>query len=144
MARKTILGKYKDEKMTRPTSEITIFDVANEAGVSYATVSRVINNKDHVSAEKRERVLRAMAKLGYVVNTQARSLAGGASHVVGLLVNYVSSDYVVEILRGIDRALQAHQYDLVMYSAHTQYSKEATYVTKLTRHLADGLLLVLP
>jgi len=138
------LGKQANEKSIKLANEITIFDVANEARVSYATVSRVINNKDHVSAEKRERVLRAMAKLGYVVNMQARSLAGGSSHVVGLLVNYVSSDYVVEILRGIDAALQANQYDLVMYSAHTQYSKESTYVTRLTRHLADGLLLVLP
>lgn len=138
------MGKREDEKSARQANEITIIDVANEAGVSYATVSRVINNKDHVSADKRERVLRAMAKLGYVVNTQARSLAGGSSYVVGLLVNYVSSGYVVEIMRGIDAALQANQYDLVIYSAHTQHSNESTNVTKLTRHLAEGLLLVLP
>jgi LacI family transcriptional regulator len=139
-----VLGKREGEKNVRRADEITIIDVANEAGVSYATVSRVINNKDHVSADKRERVLLAMAKLGYVVNTQARSLAGGSSCVVGLLVNYVSSGYVIEIMRGIDAALQANQYDLIIYSAHTQYSNEATYVTKLTHHLAEGLLLVLP
>ena len=61
------------------TDEVTIFDVAREAGVSYATVSRVINNKDHVKPEKREAVLRAMTKLGYVANKHARSLAGGRS-----------------------------------------------------------------
>jgi LacI family transcriptional regulator len=136
--------KKNSENSIQRASDVTIVDVANEAGVSYATVSRVVNNKDHVSPEKRERVLRAMARLGYTVNTQARSLAGGSSHVVGLLVNYLISDYVVKIMCGIDTALQAHQYDLVMYSAHTQYSKESTYVTKLTRHLAEGLLLVLP
>ena len=124
--------------------EITIIDVADAAGVSYATVSRVINNKEHVSPEKRERVLRAMTQLGYVANTQARSLAGGSSHVVGLMVHYLSSAYVVEIMRGIDKALQANQYDLVLYSAHTHRTRESTYVAKLTRHLADGLLLVLP
>ena len=138
------MEKYEGKQSGRQSNEITIFDVASEAGVSNATVSRVVNNKDHVSPEKRERVLRAMTKLGYVVNTQARSLAGGSSHIVGLLVNYMSSGYVVEIMHGIDAALQANQYDLVMYSAHTQYSKEATYVTRLTRHMADGLLLVLP
>lgn len=142
--RSRTLGKQGDERSVRQSGEITIFDVADEAGVSYATVSRVINNKEHVSSEKRERVMRAMAKLGYVVNTQARSLAGGSSHVVGLLVNYLMSDYVVEIMRGIDTALQANQYDLVMYSAHTQKTRESTYVTRLTRHLADGLLLILP
>lgn len=132
------------ENNSQQVHEVTIVDVADEAGVSYATVSRVINNKDHVSPEKRERVLRAMAQLGYVVNIQARSLAGGSSHIVGLLVNYLNSSYVVEIMRGIDAALQSRQYDLVLYSAHSHRTKESAYVTKLTRNLADGLLLILP
>jgi LacI family transcriptional regulator len=123
---------------------VTIVDVADEADVSYATVSRVINNKGNVNPEKRERVLRAMAELGYVANVQARSLAGGSSNIVGLLVNYIGSSYTVEIIRGIDEALQASHYDLVLYSAHTQKTKESAYVTKLTRNLADGLLLILP
>ena len=54
--------------------DVTMFDVARVANVSSSTVSRVINKKG-VSADKRERVLRAMAELGYVVNIQARSLA---------------------------------------------------------------------
>jgi len=124
--------------------EITIVDVADEAGVSYATVSRVINNKDHVSPEKRERVLRAMAQLGYVANMQARSLAGGESRVVGLLVDYLSSSYMDEIIRGIDEALDAENYDLMLYTTHRRKTKESAYVTKLTRRLADGLLLILP
>lgn len=127
-----------------PAHEITIVDVADEAGVSYATVSRVINNKDHVSPEKRERVLRAMAQLGYVANMQARSLAGGESRVVGLLVDYLSSSYMDEIIRGIDEALDAENYDLMLYTTHRRKTKESAYVTKLTRRLADGLLLILP
>lgn len=127
-----------------PARDITIVDVADEAGVSYATVSRVINNKDHVSQEKRERVLRAMAQLGYVVNMQARSLAGGESRVVGLLVDYLSSSYIDEIIRGIDMALDAENYDLMLYTTHRRKTKELAYVTKITRRLADGLLLVLP
>ncbi len=124
--------------------DVTIFDVADEAGVSYATVSRVINNKDHVSIEKRERVLRAMAQLGYVANAQARSLAGGSSHVVGLLVDYLNTSYMGEIIRGIDAALDAHHCNLMLYTTHRRKTKESAYVTKVTRELADGLLLVLP
>ncbi|HKV57240.1 MAG TPA: LacI family DNA-binding transcriptional regulator, partial [Ktedonobacteraceae bacterium] len=124
--------------------DVTIFDVADEAGVSYATVSRVINNKDHVSQEKRERVLWAMAQLGYVANVQARSLAGGESRVVGLLVDYLTSSYMDEIIRGIDGALDAGNYDLMLYTTHRRKTKESIYVTKLTRNLADGLLLILP
>lgn len=132
------------DKDNQSAREITIVDVADEAGVSYATVSRVINNKDHVSPEKRERVLRAMAQLGYVANMQARSLAGGESRVVGLLVDYLSSSYMDEIIRGIDEALDAENYDLMLYTTHRRKTKESAYVTKLTRRLADGLLLILP
>jgi LacI family transcriptional regulator len=123
---------------------ITIFDVADEAGVSFSTVSRVLNNKDHVSQEKRERVLRAMAQLGYVANEQARSLAGGASRVIGLLVDYLSTSYMDEIIRGIDGVLDEENYDLVIYTTRRRKTKESVYVTKLTRGLADGLLLILP
>ena len=134
----------ESDRESQPAREITIVDVADEAGISYATVSRVINNKDHVSPEKRERVLRAMAQLGYVANMQARSLAGGESRVVGLLVDYLSSSYMDEIIRGIDEALDAENYDLMLYTTHRRKTKESAYVTKLTRRLADGLLLILP
>ncbi|HEX6483967.1 MAG TPA: LacI family DNA-binding transcriptional regulator [Ktedonobacteraceae bacterium] len=138
------MQKRETDKGGQMARDITIFDVADEAGVSYATVSRVINNKVHVSPEKRERVFRAMAQLGYVANMQARSLAGGKSRVVGLLVDYLSSSYMDEIIRGIDEALDAENYDLMLYTTHRRKTKESAYVTKLTRRLADGLLLILP
>lgn len=123
--------------------EITIFDVAREANVSYSTVSRVINNKG-VSVEKRERVLRAMADLGYVANLQARSLAGGKSNIIGLLVHSLTVEYFGEIARGVDEELAAEEYDLMLYTTHRRKGRESAYVTRLTRNLVDGLLLVLP
>jgi LacI family transcriptional regulator len=122
----------------------TIVDVAREAGVSYATVSRVINNPDHVKPDKRERVLKAMAKLAFSVNPQARSLRGGRSNTIGLLVRDLGTSYVGEIVRGIDFELSEAEYDLMLYTTHRRKTKEATYVTTLTRGMADGLLLVLP
>jgi LacI family transcriptional regulator len=122
----------------------TIIDVANEAGVSYATVSRVINNGDHVKPEKRERVLKAMAKLAFHINPQARSLRGGRSHMVGLVVHGMGTGYMGEIVRGIDEALYEAEYDLILYTTHRRKTKEAAYVSTLTRGMADGLLLVLP
>lgn len=126
------------------TRDITIFDVADEAGVSYSTVSRVVNNKSNVNPETRERVLRAMALLGYVGNVPARSLAGGASHIAGLLVDHLNTSYMGEIIRGIDEALEANNYNLMLYTTHQRKTKESAYVTKLTRNLVDGLLLILP
>ncbi|HEY7122581.1 MAG TPA: LacI family DNA-binding transcriptional regulator [Ktedonobacterales bacterium] len=123
--------------------DITIFDVAREANVSYSTVSRVINNKG-VRADKRERVLRAMSELGYVANLQARSLAGGKSNIIGLLVHSLTVEYFGEIARGVDEELAALQYDLMLYTTHRRKGRESAYVTRLTRNLVDGLLLVLP
>ncbi|HEU5099312.1 MAG TPA: LacI family DNA-binding transcriptional regulator [Roseiflexaceae bacterium] len=129
---------------SRASGDVTIIDVAREAGVSYATVSRVINNKGYINPETRERVMRAVTKLGYVVNQQARSLAGGRSQVVGLLVPALDSAYIGEIIRGIDEQLARESYDLMLYTAHKRQTRESTYVGTLTQGLADGLLLVLP
>lgn len=123
---------------------VTIFDVARAAGVSFATVSRVLNNKDHVKPEKRQAVLEAVARLGYVANSQARSLAGGVSRIVGLLVQDLGSSYTGEIIRGIDAELDAAGYNLMLYTTHRRQAKESAYVGAIARGMADGLLLILP
>ena len=128
----------------RKSNHVTIVDVAREAGVSYTTVSRVLNNKGNVKPETRERVLMAMTRLGYVVDQRARSLAGGRSQIIGLLVHDVGTSYIGEIIRGIDAELASAQYDLLLYTTHRRKTKESAYVTTLTRGMADGLLLVLP
>jgi len=124
--------------------DITIFDVAEKAGVSHSTVSRVLNNKTNVNAGTRERVLRAMEQLGYVGNVHARSLAGGSSHVIGLLVDHLNTGYTDELIRGIDGALEAHDYNLMLYTTHRQKTREAVYVAKMTQGFADGLILIVP
>jgi LacI family transcriptional regulator len=128
----------------KSNSRITIFDVASEAGVSYGTVSRVINNNPHVKAETRQRILNTMDQLGYVVNRQARSLAGGRTQMIGLLVPGLETSYIGEIMRGIDTELEIMQYDIVLYTTHRQKTKEADYVTTIIQGMVDGLLLVLP
>ena len=126
------------------TNVVTIFDVAREAGVSYGTVSRVLNNRDHVKPETRETVMKVVDRLGFVANQQARRLAGGPSQVIGLLVHGLSSGYADEILRGIDAELEAASYDLMLYTTHRRKLKESAYVGTITRGMADGLLLILP
>jgi LacI family transcriptional regulator len=126
------------------SGRVTIVDVAREADVSYATVSRVINDKGYVDAQTRERVLEAVARTGYVVNRQARGLASGRSQVVGLVVLDLDTSYIGAIVRGIDEELAANSYDLMLYTTHGRKTRESAFVTTLTSGLADGLLLVLP
>lgn len=125
-------------------TDITIIDVAKEAGVSYSTVSRVVNNKSYVKPDTRERVTQAMNRLGYQANLQARALAGGRSQVIGLLVHNMSTQYMAEIFRGIDDVLAYHDYEVMLYTTHRRRAKESAYVNMMARGLADGLLIVLP
>ena len=125
-------------------SKITIVDVARQAGVSFGTVSRVINNDVHVKKETRERVLKIMQQLDFVANRQARSLAGGRSHSIGVLVPDLGTGYIGEIIRGIDAELSLTDLDLILYTTHRTASKEASYVANLATGMVDGLLLVLP
>ncbi len=126
------------------TSKVTIVDVAAEAGVSFGTVSRVINNDVHVRPETRVRVLEAMQQLGFVANRQARSLAGGKTNTIGLLVPDLGTGYIGEIIRGIDTELSLIGLDLILYTTHRTASKEVSYVADLAKGMVDGLLLVLP
>ncbi len=124
--------------------KVTIVNVAAEAGVSFGTVSRVINNDVHVKKETRQRVLETMQRLGFVANRQARSLAGGKSNTIGVLVPDLGTSYIGEIIRGIDAELSLSNLDLILYTTHRTASKESSYVANLATGMVDGLLLVLP
>lgn len=133
-----------DDKNSQKPTSITILDVAREAGVSYSTVSRVLSGYEFVKETTRQRVLEAVERLGYVVNQQARSLAGGKSQIIGLLVPAIDNSYIGEIARGIDEELSKLDYDLMLYTTHRNNGKESVYALKLTKGLADGLLLIVP
>jgi LacI family transcriptional regulator len=129
---------------THKFQRVTIKDIAREADVSFSTVSRVINNFEYIKPETRERVVNAMTRLGYVANQHARSLVGGHSKVVGLLIHAFDSTYIGQIIQGIDEAVAEAQYDLMLYTTHRHSTREANFVASLVCGLADGLLLVLP
>jgi LacI family transcriptional regulator len=123
---------------------ITIVDVAREAGVSYSTVSRVLNGYEFVKEDTRQRVLEAARRLGYVANQQARSLAGGKTRVIGLLVPGLDNGYVGEVARGVDEEIARAEYEMALYTTHRNEGKEHSYAVKLAKGLSDGLLLVVP
>ncbi len=132
------------QERKKPSGQVTIYDVAQEAGVSDATVSRVLNNKDNVREPTRERVQRAAKKLGYVANVQARILAGGKSNIIGLLVPGLDTAYIAEIVRGIDIELSHANYELILYTTRRRSSDEASYLQYIANSLSEGLLLVVP
>jgi LacI family transcriptional regulator len=125
-------------------SKVTIVEVAEKAGVSLGTVSRVMNNDSHVAPETRERVSTVMREMGYVANRQARGLKGSRTNVIGVLAPDLGTGYIGEILHGIDTELGLHQFDLMLFTTHRTAVKEANYVANMVQGMVDGLLLVLP
>ncbi|RPH75102.1 LacI family transcriptional regulator [bacterium] len=129
---------------SQANGKVTIFDVAEASGVSYGTVSRVINNGPHVKPTTRAKVMDAIERLGYVINRQAQNLARGQTDAIGVLVPDLGTGYIGEIMRGIDAELERVGYDLMLFTTHRRAAKEANYVTTLVQGVVEGLLIVLP
>ncbi len=134
----------KNNNPPRKKRSVTIKDVAQASGVSYATVSRVLTGFEFVKETTRQRVMEAVEKSGYVANLHARSLVGGHSQIIGLLVPNLDNGYVGTIMQGIDKALAQANYDLILYTSHRHPGKESFYVNAISNGLTDGLLLVAP
>jgi LacI family transcriptional regulator len=128
----------------RPGARPTIFDVARVSGVSYSTVSRVVNGLPNIRTETRERVEAAMAELGYVAHVNARALATGRSNQIALLVQQVVEGFFLGVIQGADRAVMDAGYDLLLCTTHDRREKETSYVARLTHGMADGLLVLMP
>jgi LacI family transcriptional regulator len=122
---------------------ISIVDVAREAGVSIATVSRVINKSDHpVSETTALRVLKAAERLGYSPSALARALVRQHSGIIGVLVGDNADPYFATIVRGIHTAACQHGYLIIVCNTLRCAQMELDYVSLLTQYRADGILLV--
>ena len=117
----------------------TIADVAEHAGVSIATVSRVLNGIVPVQAEKAERVRLAMDELQFVPRTAARVLASKRTHTIGLILPEISGAFFSPMLRGIESEAHEIDYDLLIHSMHATLSNPH-HSSPLGEHNTDGLL----
>jgi DNA-binding LacI/PurR family transcriptional regulator len=126
----------------------TIRDVAREAGVSYATVSRVLNGREWVSPEAVRAVREAIARTGYTANQHARSLATGRSGSVAFLLTepqhllFEDPNFSV-LLRGVAQALSDRELTLILMIASTPEERSRTVAYLAGGHV-DGVLLVSP
>jgi LacI family transcriptional regulator len=125
-------------------SRVTIRDVARSAGVSIATVSRVLNGRDDVSPRTRERVSRVIRDSGYTANRSARNLSAGRTGLVGVLVPLVYPAYFSAILSGAAEALHEQDLRLVLSPTDHEHDREVSLLDRLMHGLTDGALIVLP
>jgi LacI family transcriptional regulator len=117
--------------MPKPGPRLRLVDVAERAGVSLATASRALAGRDGVSEEVASRVRRVSQELGYVANPFARTLAGGASSTVGLVVHQVDDPYFSEIAGGVIGL--ADEQSLLVQICHS--GRDPDYELRQIRHL---------
>lgn len=122
--------------MRRPT----INDVAKQAGVSKATVSHVINNTRFVEEETRQRVLQAIAELGYRPSSVARSLTTKRTETIGVIISDASNYFFGEVLLGIEDVIRPANYGLIVCNTAEILEREAHYLDLLLRQRVDGII----
>lgn len=119
----------------------TIYDVARQAGVSIATVSKVINRSGKISEKTRERIGSIMAEMGFVPNLVASALSNKKTYMIGLLIPDISNPYFAELSRHIEDRAQEHGYHIVICNTDNRVDKEKEYLTFLQQKGVDGILL---
>ena len=115
----------------------TISDVAKKAGVSIATVSRVLNSTTPVHEEKAERIRHAIAELNFVPRLAARTLASRKTNTIGLVFSEIRGAFFPQLLKGIESQLHEAGYELLVYSTH---SDRPIKRKPIGEHNTDGLL----
>ncbi|MEC1434266.1 LacI family DNA-binding transcriptional regulator [Bacillus spizizenii] len=117
-----------------------IKDIAEKAGVSVTTVSRVINNHPYVSEDKRNRVLEAMEALEYTRNIHAVHLSKGFSNMIGVVLPTINLPYFAELIAGIADAAAESGFHLSLFQTNYDVQKEIFALTQLKQRQVDGLI----
>jgi LacI family transcriptional regulator len=124
--------------MTRRSSSVTIRDVARQADVSVATVSRYINQNAPVSPEVADRLNKVLTELKYVPHAAARHLASRKTRAVGLLLNNLHNDFFVPLLKGVEAVVRQKGYNLIVATYHANSRDHRQ--PPVGPHNTDGLL----
>lgn len=120
----------------------TISDIAESAGVSKTTVSRVLNEKPDVDAETSARVLKVVEEVGYVRSAKAMQLAKGRANVVGLLAPFDTTPWMIEVLRGAMEEVQAARFSLTLHAFPNSDEDVEHLATQLRGGFMDALFVV--
>jgi LacI family transcriptional regulator len=123
-------------------NRVTIRDVANGAGVSYQTVSRVLNHRPDVADDTRQRVNQVIQELGYQPSAIARGLVTRRTHLLGLVTIDYEDNFYAGVCNGVQDEAHAHGYMLIIVSTCRDQSLEVGYIQQLLRHGVDGIVVV--
>ncbi len=121
---------------------INIYDVAQNAKVSSATVSRVINGSPHVREETKAKVMQSIKALGYTPSALARNLSTGDTHNIGFLVPDIENPFFSMILSGISKAADEYGYNIFIFNTADDAGKECRFLEAARAERLRGLLVI--
>ena len=119
---------------------VTIYDVAREANVSMATVSRVVNGNPNVKPTTRKKVLEVINRLGYRPNAVARGLASKKTTTVGVIIPDISSIFFAELARGIEDIATMYKYNIILSNSDQNEEKELHLLNTMLGKQVDGIV----
>ncbi|MFU0788418.1 catabolite control protein A [Cerasibacillus sp. JNUCC 74] len=119
---------------------VTIYDVAREANVSMATVSRVVNGNPNVKPTTRKKVLATIERLGYRPNAVARGLASKKTTTVGAIIPDISSIFFAELARGIEDIATMYKYNMILSNSDQNEDKEIQLINTMLEKQVDGII----
>lgn len=122
--------------------KVKIVDVAKEANVSVATVSRVVNNIPLVNEETRQRVLAAIKRTGYKPNAIARSLKIQRTNTIGIMIPDITNPYYTQIVRGAEDVCGIYHYNIILTNTDFDSDKERKALNVLIEKQCDGIIYV--
>lgn len=124
--------------------KLTLADVANEAGVSIMTVSRVVNNRGEISEATRQQVQSVIDRMQYRPNRAARSLVTDRTYAIGVVVPDITNPYFANIVRGVEDEAWKHGYNILLNNTVEQRNREEAALHLLEETGAEGLVLCSP
>jgi len=135
--------------MRRARATVTIRDVAEAAGVSVTTVSRVLNDKGDVAPETYQRVQGVIESLGYASSLAARGMRSHRMNVIGLIMPNVGDPFAIQVLKGVNRAITEFDLDLIVHTGgafneESTADRERRHVSLLSSGITDGVIVVTP
>jgi len=122
----------------------TIRDIAREAGVSVATISRVLNRQPHVAPETRAAVLRVVRERGFSQNPSARALSGAPTGLIGVTLPFIRASYFAPIAAALAEALHERDMRPILCPTLHQHDREVGLLERLMQGTTDGAVLILP
>lgn len=120
---------------------VTLKDVAREVGTSLSTVSRVVRNSEHVSDELRNQILQACDRLGYIPDSNAKSLRNGKSNTIGIIVSDVNNYFYNLILGHLVNKLRENKYKVLIGYSHEKVQIEKEILEMFMEHRVDAIII---